>query len=278
MRNRIFSGGLAGLALALLLIAGGCGDDDPTEPVVVQPQNLPVIPVPTSVNDLMPVQTGELVIGMSGALAVFEPRVSAIEQRRDDGAYEWLGRDQHLVLACQENLPRCTCDAGATECGYLGARPRLLHSRYWRRLEQNTLSPGTSYTLTKEVTYGVSSTHTESTEFSRTLGVDVTVGGSWNAFSASVTASYEETSTWSEVNSVTITEEVTESRQFTVEAPLTGARVYVLWQLVDKFAYVDADTVPIHQSATLQHVQIPEIACIEIPSENVFRMKTTDFD
>lgn len=51
-----------------------------------------------------------------------------------------------------------------------------------------------------------------------------------------------------------------------------GLRVYVFWQLVD------ADSVRIHDSTTLPHVQMNEIANILIPNENVVRMQTTDFD
>jgi hypothetical protein len=266
--------------LAVLAMAVGCSDEDPTivDNDPPEPGNLPVIPVPSSTNELMPARTGDLVIGMSSELGVFEPLVSELEMMLDDGSEVWLPQNRHLILACQDVLPMNTGDPAAVNPSYINARPYLLHTRHWRRLEQNNLSPGTSYTLEKEVTYGVSSSHTESTEFSQTIGVEVSVGGSWGAFSASVTASYEQTSTHSEMNSVTISEETTETRYYNVAAPASGTRVYVLWQLVDEFSFVDADTIPIHASPTLVHVKIPAITNILLPNENVVTMKTTDFD
>ena len=266
--------------LGVLIIAMGCGDD-PAAPVddnPTKPTNLPAIPIPESVNELMPKRSDDLVIGMSRELDSFEPLVNELEMRLDDGSEVWFPRNQHKIMACPGYLPANTCDLAASNATYISERPYLLHTRHWRRLEQNNLSPGTSYTLTKEVTYGISSTHTESTEFSQTMGIEVSVGGSWGAFSASVTASYEQTTTETEINSVTISEETTETREYTVTAPNSGTRVYVLWQLVDELSFVDADTIPIHESPTLTHVRIPAIAHILLPNADVITMKTKDFN
>jgi len=219
-----------------------------------------------------------LIIGMSKELNSFVPLVTELEMRQDNGLEKWFPRNQHLIMACPGYLPANTCDLAAANSTYISERPHLLHTRHWRRLEQNNLSPGTSYTLSKEVTYGVSSTHTESTEFSTTMGISVSAGGGWGPFSASVTASYEQTTTETEINSVTISEETTEIREYTVAAPDSGTRVYVLWQLVDEFSFVDADTIPIHESPTLAHIRIPAIAHILLPNADVVTMKTTDFD
>lgn len=279
MKKKTLGWGILTL-LAALALASGCGEDTPTvvnnddPPELV---NLPLIPVPESVAELMPAKSADLVIGMSSELGAFEPLVSELEVMLDDGSEVWRAQNRHLILACEGVLPVNTGDPAAVNPTYISARPYLLHTRHWRMLEQNNLSPGTSYTLEKKVVYGVSSTHTESTEFSQTIGVEVTVGGSWGAFSASVTASYEQTSTSSEVNSVTITEETEETRYYNVDAPASGTRVYVLWQLVDEFAIVDADTIPIHESPSLAHVRIPPIVNILLPNENVVTMKTTDF-
>jgi hypothetical protein len=266
--------------LIMMLAVFGCGGDDSPTDVDHggdEPGNLPTIPVPSSPNDLMPARTEDLVIGMSTALDVFEPYVDELEMRQDDGSLIWVTKNQNRVLACEDMLPRNTCDLSAAEPTYISARPHLLHTRHWRRLEQNSLGPGTAFTLTKEVTYGVSTSNTESVEFSRTMGVEVTASGGWGPFSASVSASYEQTNTYSEVRSVTFSEETKESREYMVQAPASGTRVFVLWQLVDEFSYVDADTIPIHESPTLTHVRMPAIAHILFPSDSVVRMVTTDF-
>ena len=263
-----------------LVIASGCSEDTapPTVPDT-EPEigNLPVIPTPSSVNELLPSESEEIVVGMSAELDSFEPFVSRLRVMMDDGSLEWLDQNRHLILACPGVLPVNTGDPAANDPTFIAARPYLLHKRHWRRLEQNTLYPGTSSTVTKTVIWGASTYHEESTEFSQTVGVEVTAGGSWGAFSASVTASYEQTSTSTEVNAVTFSEEESEERSYTVEAPDSGARVYVLWQLVDEFSLVDVDTIPIHQSDILTHVEIPAVANILFPNQNVVTMKTTDF-
>ncbi len=270
--------GLLPALLGGLLAVGGCSDDSTNPGPEPGPQNLPEIPVPTSVNQLMPARSDDLVIGLSEPLEEFEPLVSELRTMRDDGSLIWSAQNRHLILACPGVLPVNTGDADAPDPTYISARPRLMHTRYWRRLEQNTLSPGTSFTLTKTVTWGASTYHEESTEFSRTMGVEVEAGGSWGAFSASVKASYSQTSTYSEVEAVTFSTEESEERSYDVQAPASGTRVYVLWQLVDVFSLVDADMVPIHESPTLVHARIPAIASIEFPNQNVVTMKTTDFD
>lgn len=265
--------------LGALTLAGGCGGDDPTAPTPnPTPTNVPAIPVPSRNDELLPVRSDDLVIGLSEELGYFTPLVSQLRQTLDDGTKAWTVQNRHLVLACPGILPMNTGNAADPDPTYIRARPRLLHTRHWRKLEQNTLSPGTSYTLTKSITWGASTYHEQSTEFSRTMGIEVTAGGSWGPFSASVTASYEQTTTSREVNAVTFSEESTEERSFNVTAPESGTRVYALWQLVDEFALVDADTIPIHLSPTLVHATIPAVANILFPNSSVVTMKTTDFD
>lgn len=269
---------LAILLLALLAI--GCSDDNaPTDPSNGNdPGNLPVIPEPDSVNDLMPARTDDLVVGMSNELETFYPLVSELRMRVDDGSEVWVAKNLHQTLACPDRLPRNTAEEAAVGAEYISARPFLLHTRHWRRLEQNSLGPGTAFTLTQAVTFGNSTTHTESTEFSETMGIGISAGGGWGPFSLGVSASYETTTTETEINSVTFSEENTEVREYTVQAPESGTRVFVLWQLVDEFSFVDADTVPIHDSPTLTHVHMPAVANILFPHDSVIRMVTTDFD
>jgi hypothetical protein len=267
--------------LVLAALAVGCSDDSPTnigDNGNDTPGNLPVIPEPASVNDLMPARTADLVIGMSRELDTFEPVVSELLMRMDDGSEQWVTKNLRQTLACPDLLPRNTAEEAAVDASYISARPYLLHTRHWRRLEQNSLGPGTSFTLTQAVTYGTSTTHTESVEFSETMGISVSAGLAWGPFSLGVSASYEQTTTETEINSVTFSEESTETREYTVEAPDAGTRVFVLWQLVDEFSFVDADTVRIHDSPTLTRVNMPAVANILFPNESVVRMVTTDFD
>jgi hypothetical protein len=110
------------------------------------------------------------------------------------------------------------------------------------------------------------------------MGVEVSAGGSWDAFSVSVTASYEQTETESEVNAVTFSEESSFTETYTVDPDPDHTIVYAIWQLVDTFSYVDADTVLIHESPTLRHAELEAIADIEFANASVIYQSVTRFD
>lgn len=277
-------------ALVLLLVValgGGCDSDDdgsfgadvtsPADTSSGGGGRLPTVPEPTSLDELMPEASASLIVGLSDDLESFAPWVSELELKMDDGSLRWTAFNRSARLACPGVLPANSGPPDAVDATYVSARPRLLHTRHWRRLEQNTLSPGTSFTLTKVITSGSSTAHQESQTFSSTIGVELGAGAGWGAFSAAVAASYSQTTTAAEIDTVTFTEETSEERSFTVEAPESGTRVYVLWQLVDVFTLVDADKVPIDQSPTLVHARMPAVAGVEFPNESVVTMKTTDF-
>lgn len=279
--NKTKLGWVFGLLLAASVVAVGCSSDSPTEPdpgPPPDPVNLPAIPEPSSVTELMPAVSASVAIGMSNELEVFEPRVNKLQLMKDDGSLVWTDQNRHLMLACPDHLTSCSACDTVAHAEYMSGRPRLLHTRHWRRLEQNRLDPGTSFTLVKTISWGTSTTDTHSSEFSTTMGIETTAGGGWGPFSASVTASYEQTTTETEIHSVTFSNEESEERTYDVTAPATGTRVYVLWQLVDEFSLVDADTIPISESPTLEHVQIPAITHIQFPHKSVITMQTTDFD
>jgi hypothetical protein len=277
VKSRTLAGALVALG-AFLVCIGGCGSDDPAKPEPQGPGILPPVPVPSSVNEPMPERSADKVIGMSAPLDDYEPMVLQLRAMRDDGSYSWTVQNRHLTLACSGSLPVNTGDPAATNPSYISERPRLLHTRHWKRLEQDSLVPGAPATFEKTITSGASTENAESREFSRTLGVEIAVGGSWSPFSAAVAASYSKTGTRSEISNVCFATEDSEIQSFTVEAPSTGTRVYVLWQLVDEFRLVDADTTLFQDSDALVHVAVAGVEPIQFAHNNVVRLQTTDFN
>lgn len=279
--------------LVAVALGSGCGDSAPptdiAPPTDAAPptdsgtpsRTLPAVPEPSSLSDLLPAESETLIVGLSAELPTFYPQVNQLEMMQDDGSLEWTSMNSRRVglacSACLDCLPRITGQPGAANATYISARPRLLHARHWRLLKQNTLSPGTSFEFKQIVTWGTSTTNERSVSFSETLGVAAEIGGAWSGLSGAISASYSQTTTATEVNSVTFTEETSEERTYTVQAPASGTRVFGLWQLVDEFAMVDANQVPIDQSPTLVHVRMPPVPKIQFPSDDVVAQKTTDF-
>jgi len=284
MRRFLEIAGLLVLVLALSL-APGCSDDEdsPTDPGNGDPPeltNLPAVPTPESVTDLLPGNSDELLLGLSAELVEFEPEVTELCMMQDDGTAPWLTMDRRLILACDGVLPEYTNDPNVhDERSYVSAYPRLVHERFWRKIKQVTLDPGnTTYQYEETITSGTSTNHEESSSFSQTMGIEVTVEGGWGPFSASVTASYEQTSTHEELDSVTFAEETSVTETFSVQADPDRTTVYAIWQLVDRFRMVDADTVAIHESATLTHARIPPVGSIEFPNRDVIYQSVTFFE
>lgn len=278
MKTIIPRNGLLVVLLAMLLLPGCGGDDKATNPEPQGPSSLPEVPVPDSPNDLLPATSEDHTVGMSTEIAEFMPVVSSIRMMKDDGTTEWFVANRRLILACSSTLPENTGDPSVLDRTYVSARPRLLHQRYWRKIKQVTLDPGnTGYQYQETITSGTSTSHEESREFSQTVGVEVSVGGGWGPFSASVSASFEQTETVGEVNSVTFTEENTVTETFSVQSDPDKITVYAIWQLVDKFSLVDADTIAIHQSPTLVHAQVPAIASIVFPNRDTIYKSVTRF-
>ena len=265
--------------LASLAFVCACSDDE--TPLAPQGDNtptgnLPPIPVPTSPTDLLPSQSESRLVGLSNAMDDFRPMVSELCVMQDDGSEVWLPMNRRLTLVCAGVLPRNTSDPDSANGEYVSGRPRLMHTRHWRKVKQVTLEPGSDYSQQETVTFGTSTTHSESYEFSQTVGVEVSVGGGWGPFEASVTASFEQTTTHGEVNSVTFEEEDSITETYSVGAG-SDTRVYALWQLVDEFALVDADTTQVHESDTMVHARIPEIASILFPNRDVIYQSVTSF-
>jgi len=279
MKTIMLPRGLALLALVLVLIPGCSSEDAVMDPDPPGNGNLPPVPVPGSTSELLPATSDNIAVGLSNEIGEFTPQVQRIRVMLDDSTLVWVDMNRRLILACDDGLPENTCDAAAANRSYIGASPRLLHERFWRKIKQVTLDPGaTNYQYEETITSGTSTSHEHSREFSQTMGIEVSVGGSWGPFSASVTASYEQTTTEAEVHTVSFSEETSVTETFSVTADPTRTTVYAIWQLVDMFTLVDADTVRIHESDTLWHAEIPEVVSITFPSQDTMYQSLTYFD
>ena len=280
MKRTIVHMMICGVLAALLAMS--CGKDSAVSPGPApqpEPQYLPEIPVPRSVNDPLPAASEFVDVGISNPLHSFVPVVSEIEQMKDDGSLAWITENRRLKLVCGDGvLAHAMCDVTRMDNCYVSESPRLLHKRYWKRLKHVVLDPGTSYSRQETVTYGSSTTNTVSQSFSQTIGIEVTAGGSWGAFSAEVKTSYSQTTTREEINSVTFSEESSFTDTYAVDPDQSHVIVYGLWQLVDVFVLTDSNKVPIHASDTLTHARIPEIAVIEFLNKDVIYQKVTKFD
>jgi hypothetical protein len=268
------------ITMLMSLLMASCGDDSsPSGPgQKPEPEYLPEVPVPSSPEDPLPATSEVIDVGLSKPLQNFRPMVVRMCQKSDDASMVWTDENRHLKLVCGGELAEAMCDPAAADRTYVSASPRLLHKRYWKRLKHIVLDPGTDYSHQETVAYGSATTNTMSQSFSRTIGVEVSAGGSWGAFSAEVKASYSQTSTREEVNSVTFSEESSFTDTYSVTSDPNKTIVYGLWQLVDVFVLTDAHKVPIHQSDTLQHVELPEVGAIEFLNKDVIYQKVTRFD
>ena len=264
------------------LLAVSCGEDNPVagnDGPPPEPSLLPAIPVPLSPDDPLPARSAEVNVGLSSPLGTFAPVVEQMCQMKDDATMVWSTENRRLRLVCGDGIrAEAMCDAAASDRCYIAESPRLLHKRYWKRLKQVVMDPGTEYSHAETVTYGSSTTNTVSQSFSQTIGVEVSASGGWGPFSAEVKASYSQTTTREEVNSVTFSEESSFTDTYSVASDPSRTIVFGLWQLVDVFVLVDAQKTLIHESDTLHYVVLPEIAAVEFLNKDVIYQSVTRFD
>lgn len=260
-----------------------CGSDSSVTPgnnnPPPEPSLLPEVPVPDSPADLLPAKSDDLDVGLSAPLRTFVPMVERMCQMKDDASLMWTTENRRLRLVCNDGVrAEAMCDPSAVDRAYIDESPRLLHRRYWKRLRQVVMDPGTDYSHQETVTYGSSTTNSVSQSFSQTIGVEVSASAGWGPFSAEVTASYSQTNTREEVRSVTFSEESSFTDTYSVASDPAKTIVFGLWQLVDVFVIVDDSKVPIHMSGTLRYVEIPEITAIEFLNKDVIYQSVTRFD
>lgn len=98
-------------------------------------------------------------------------------------------------------------------------------SSYWVQVPGSyaVVYPGDTYTRSVTEKHGLS--ETDSKTISAELGVE------FKGLSAKISATFEQ--------SVTVSSEASVSKTYSVKAPETGARVWVLWQLVNQIAALD---------------------------------------
>ena len=272
---------LFGALLGLFILS--CGDDTPTAVggrgnPPDDPTLLPPIPIPDTPGSILPAKSEEIVVGLSAPLDDFYPIVEGLERMVDDGTTVWSDQNRRLWMACNGKRTMHACNEDVGEKCFMKERPRFLHKRYWRRVTQQILDPGTAYSQTQTIEYGSSTTDTRSQSFSQTISVEVSASAGWGPFSATVTSKYEQTTTTEEVHSVTFSETDTFSEKYSVESDPNKTLVYGLWQLVDVFLLADGDKVPIHQSNGLEHVSITEVPRVEFLNRDIVYQSVTKFD
>jgi hypothetical protein len=272
---------LLGMLTGLLILS--CGDSDPAGPGGGggnndDPNLLPEIPEPSNRHEIPPPKSDEIDIGLSAPMEEFIPYVTLLERMIDDGSTTWTIENRELPMICGGVRAIYSCDENVQDKGYVSEAPRLLHRRYWRRVVHEILDPGAQYSREEEIEYGSSTTDTRSQSFSRTIGVEVSASAGWGPFSATVTASYEETRTSEQIHSVTFEETNRFKETYTSPTDQNKVIVYGLWQLVDVFMLVDAKRVPIDASDTLVHLEIEPLARVEFLNRDVVAQKVTRFD
>lgn len=271
---------LLGALLGLVILS--CGEDTPTGTGGGTPPDdaarLPAIPIPDSPDAILPARSAEVNVGLSRPIDDFRPVVESLETMKDDGSTVWNDENRRLWMVCGGLRAHYSCAPDVMDKGYMAESPRFLHKRYWKRIKQVILDPGTSYSKTETIEYGSSTTDTHSQSFSQTISVEVSASAGWGAFSATVSSKYEQTSTWEETRSVTFSETSTFEEVYAVESDPQKTIVYGLWQLVDVFVLTDSDKVPIDQSDALGHVLISEVPRLEFLNRDVVRQSVTKFD
>ena len=122
----------------------------------------------------------------------------------------------------------------------LGDRPTLQYIRYWVRLgEVEYYAGGIETSVERSVTTGMSETRAES--FTKTLGMEASMSGSWFvSFSVSVRTEFE----WSESTETTYSSEETTTETFTISPEADKNLAYTVWSLVEEFRFIDENGDP----------------------------------
>lgn len=275
------------IALGALIAwhAVGCSSSSPTAPSGSgggsdggdNPTILPPIPVPDGPNSILPATSQEVDAGLSNPISDFVPVVFRLERMQDDGSTAWTDENRHLWMVCGGRFSDFSCDTTMADCRYVTQAPRFLHQRYWRLVKQVVLDPGSGYSKAETIEYGSSTTDTQSQSFAQTVGVEVSASAGWGPFSATVTASYNQTKTSEEIKSVTFSQTSSFTDNYSVETDPNNIIVYGLWQLVDVFTLVDGDKTPIDQSPSLAHVTISQVPRVEFLNRKYVRQSVTKF-
>jgi hypothetical protein len=119
----------------------------------------------------------------------------------------------------------------------LSNQPYLQLVRYWVRIgDVERYAGSTSKTTTRTTTRGT--TETSASEFTKTLGIEASVSGSWFVdFEVKVKTEFS----WSESHETSIMQEESYEESFTISSPENKNIVYCVWQLVEEYRIVGVD-------------------------------------
>lgn len=253
---------LCAALLAAALLTAGCGDDgtspDPGPTV-------PEIPAPSFYGDPdVPNRSEELIVATC-VPSCFHPIVQAARfpspafGLEPDTLYSLVmsgpiadpaGVKRYPLIAddciASEPMIDIQVESGGTypvapmRAYPLADRPILQYVRYWARLGGvEYYAGGVETSVERSVTTGMSETRAES--FTKTLGMEASLSGSWFlSFSVSVRTEFE----WSESTETTYSTEETTTETFTISPEPDKNLAYAVWTLVEEFRFIDENGDP----------------------------------
>ena len=249
---------MAAVLAAGLLCVAGCGGDDGVSPPPAP--TVPEIPQPAFYGDPdVPTRSEELVVATCRP-SEFWPIVEAARfpdpgyGLEPDTLYSLVLSGANANTAGIRRYPLIHDDAVVTapsisiqvahDGGYpvvplrgypVDDWPTLQDVRYCVRLaDVEYYAGGIEISVERSVTTGMSETTAES--FSKTLGIEASVSGSWFVdFSVTVSTEFQ----WTESSETTYGAATTETTSFTIGHEADKNVGYAVWTLVEEFRFVD---------------------------------------
>lgn len=249
------------LLIGLVCLFIGCSDDDNpvdnSDPVV----DRPLIPEPTYYAGPVPTKSVEMVLE-TASLSDYSPWVSGAKSWTPpagyvpDSIYETytgvyphdVGIYSHRYALLIDDVVVDTPSIGFFIGGIgnpwvwapsypISNQPYLQLVQYWVRIgDVERYSGNTSTTTTRTTTRGT--TETSASEFTKTLGIEASISGSWFVdFEVKVKTEFS----WSESHETSIMQEESLSESFTIDCPTDKNIVYCVWQLVKEYRIVGTD-------------------------------------
>lgn len=214
------------LSCALLaFLAAGCDTGDP----FAATEGRPAIPIPATYEGQVP-EVSEVLVVAEAPAQYFEPLIT----QYTDSLNTLKAANARLVLVnagAAADVAAPYLDLEAAEL------PRMQFIRYWKRLGAiETYAGGSTTTIERSITEGVSQTDTQTFTESLSIEAESSAGGLFASASVKVSASFTATQKFSSTTST----ETTSTRTFSV-SPVSGTNMtYSVWQLVEEFRFVDA--------------------------------------
>ena len=246
------------LSVAMLFGLIVCSDDNGTNPPDEE-RDRPPIPEPTYYAGPVPTKSVEMVIE-TVTLGDYMPRVICASSPTPPEGYGYVpdsvycSMDQsatHAVYPTRVLLMADDTVVTAPEMGFfiggngnpwdfyvpcnpLESQPYLQVVRYWVRVgDVERYAGGTTTTITRTTTRGT--TETSASEFTKTLGIEASISGSWFVdFEVKIKTEFS----WSESHETSIMQEESYEESFSIAAPEAKNIVYCVWQLVEEYRIV----------------------------------------